>query len=120
MATGKYISYLRVSTAKQGASGLAIEAQQAAVGAYLNGGRWTLISELVEIESGKKSDRPALAKALAMCRLHNSVFVVAKLDRLSRNVAFLSSLMEADVEFRSRLSNGEHAHAAYYGQRRPE
>jgi DNA invertase Pin-like site-specific DNA recombinase len=54
MATGKYISYLRVSTAKQGASGLSIEAQRATVEAYLNGGRWTLISELVEIESGKK------------------------------------------------------------------
>src|SRR4051812_26080179 len=99
MANGKYISYLRVSTAKQKSSGLGIEAQRAAVDAYLNGGRWTLISELVEIESGKKSDRPALAKALAMCRLHNSILVVAKLDRLSRNVAFLSALMEASVEF---------------------
>lgn len=99
MATGRFISYLRVSTAKQGASGLGIEAQRAAVDGYLNGGKWSLISELVEIESGKRSDRPALAKALAMCRLHNAVLVVAKLDRLSRNVAFLSALMESGVEF---------------------
>jgi DNA invertase Pin-like site-specific DNA recombinase len=99
MATGRFISYLRVSTAKQGASGLGIEAQRAAVDGYLNGGKWSLISELVEVESGKKSDRPALAKALAMCRLHNAVLVVAKLDRLSRNVAFLSALMESGVEF---------------------
>jgi DNA invertase Pin-like site-specific DNA recombinase len=99
MATGRFISYLRVSTAKQGASGLGIEAQRAAVETYLNGGRWTLTAEIVEIESGKKSDRPALAKALAMCRLHNAVLVVAKLDRLSRNVAFLSALMESGVEF---------------------
>jgi DNA invertase Pin-like site-specific DNA recombinase len=99
MATGRFISYLRVSTAKQGASGLGIEAQRAAVESYLNGGRWTLTAEIVEIESGKKSDRPALSKALAMCRLHNAVLIVAKLDRLSRNVAFLSALMESGVEF---------------------
>ena len=99
MANGKFISYLRVSTAKQGASGLGLEAQRAAVAGYLNGGKWKLVEEVKEIESGKRNDRPALAKALAMCRLHNATLCVAKLDRLSRNVAFLATLMEAGVDF---------------------
>ena len=64
MAQGKFISYLRVSTDKQGRSGLGIEAQREAVASYLNGGRWTLVSEYVETESGRKSDRPKLAAAL--------------------------------------------------------
>jgi DNA invertase Pin-like site-specific DNA recombinase len=99
MAKGKFISYLRVSTAKQGASGLGLEAQRKAVEDYLNGGRWKLIAECVEVESGKKSDRPKLAEALRLCRLHGATLIVAKLDRLARNVAFLSNLMEAGVEF---------------------
>jgi DNA invertase Pin-like site-specific DNA recombinase len=99
MASGRFLSYLRVSTAKQGVSGLGIEAQRAAVDAYLNGGKWKLISEVIEVESGKRNDRPALKDALALCRLHNAVLIVAKLDRLSRNVAFLAALMESGVEF---------------------
>jgi DNA invertase Pin-like site-specific DNA recombinase len=96
---GKFVSYLRVSTQKQGKSGLGLEAQREAVAGYLNGGRWALIGELVEVESGKRSDRPELARALSMCRLHKATLLVAKLDRLSRNVAFISALMESGVKF---------------------
>jgi len=99
MANGKVISYLRVSTDAQGASGLGLEAQRAAVAAFLNGGDWDLISEGVEVESGKNSARPELAKALALCKKHRATLVVAKLDRLSRSVAFLAQLLEAGVEF---------------------
>jgi DNA invertase Pin-like site-specific DNA recombinase len=89
MANGKYVAYYRVSTAKQGASGLGLEAQKMAVADYLNGGRWNLTGEFTEVESGKRSDRPKLAEALATCRLHNATLVVAKLDRLARNTQFL-------------------------------
>jgi Resolvase, N terminal domain len=86
--SGKWISYLRVSTDKQGASGLGIEAQRHAVLDYLNGGRWTLSQEFIEVESGKRSDRPQLAAALAACKKQKAKLVIAKLDRLARNVAF--------------------------------
>lgn len=99
MANGKFVSYLRVSTARQGHSGLGLEAQRASVAGYLNGGRWKLVAEVVEIESGKKSDRPKLVEALRLCRLHGATLVIAKLDRLARNVHFVSSLMESGVEF---------------------
>ncbi|HEY4381915.1 MAG TPA: recombinase family protein [Acidobacteriaceae bacterium] len=99
MANGKFVTYLRVSTARQGVSGLGLEAQRAAVQAHLNGGSWKIVSELVEVESGKRSDRPQLLKALKLCRLHGAVLLIAKLDRLSRNVAFLSNLMESGVQF---------------------
>ncbi|MGI4764280.1 MAG: recombinase family protein [Janthinobacterium lividum] len=99
MADGKFVSYLRVSTAKQGASGLGLNAQRAAVAGFLNGGRWSVIREVVEVESGKRADRPKLAEALALCRLHGAVLLVAKLDRLSRNAAFLFNLRDAGVRF---------------------
>jgi DNA invertase Pin-like site-specific DNA recombinase len=99
MAEGKFIAYYRVSTAKQGISRLGLEAQQKAVRDYLNGGNWELIQEVTEIESGKRSDRPQLAEALRFCRLYNAKLVIAKLDRLARNVAFVSALMEAKVSF---------------------
>lgn len=99
MAKGKFVSYLRVSTARQGVSGLGLEAQRTAVTSYLNGGDWTLIQEVVEVESGKRNDRPALADALRLCRKHKAILVIAKLDRLARNVAFISNLMESGVEF---------------------
>jgi DNA invertase Pin-like site-specific DNA recombinase len=95
----RFVSYLRVSTARQGASGLGLEAQRAAVAAHLDGGNWTLLREIVEIESGKKNDRPALAEALRLCRQQKATLVIAKLDRLARNVHFISGLMEAGVEF---------------------
>jgi DNA invertase Pin-like site-specific DNA recombinase len=98
--SGKWVSYLRVSTDKQGESGLGIEAQRKAVETYLNGGSWTLAQEFVEVESGKRSNnRPQLAAALAACKKLKAKLVVAKLDRLARNVAFISKLMESGVEF---------------------
>ena len=78
---GKFIAYFRVSTDRQGKSGLGLDAQREAVMNYLNGGRWTLVGEFTEVESGKKSDRPELARALAMCRLYCARLVIAKLDR---------------------------------------
>jgi DNA invertase Pin-like site-specific DNA recombinase len=96
---GKWISYLRVSTDRQGKSGLGIEAQRASVAEYLNGGNWKLVKEYVEVESGKSSDRPMLAKALAACRLHGAKLVIAKLDRLSRDAHFLLGLDKAGVDF---------------------
>src|SRR4051795_2520167 len=99
MAQGKFVAYYRVSTAKQGRSGLGLEAQQEAVRAHLNGGSWQLVAEVVEIESGKRNDRPKLAEAMRLCRLHGAMLIIAKLDRLARNVAFVSNLMESGVEF---------------------
>lgn len=103
MAEGKFISYLRVSTAKQGASGLGLEAQRSAVADYLNGGRWTVISEVVEVESGKRNDRPKLDEALRLCRLHGATLVIAKLDRLSRDAAFLLNLKSDLRKYRLRF-----------------
>jgi DNA invertase Pin-like site-specific DNA recombinase len=100
MATsGKFVAYYRVSTQKQGRSGLGLAAQRQAVAEFLNGGDWKIVGEFTEVESGKRADRPELAKALAMCRLHGAKFVIAKLDRLSRNAAFLFNLRDAGVEF---------------------
>jgi DNA invertase Pin-like site-specific DNA recombinase len=93
------VSYLRVSTARQGASGLGLEAQRAAVQGFSAAGGHTIVSELVEVESGGKADRPQLAAALATCRLHRATLVIAKLDRLARNVAFIANLMDGGVEF---------------------
>jgi hypothetical protein len=99
MAEGRFVSYLRVSTAKQGKSGLGLDAQRSAVAGYLNGGAWKLLAEVVEVESGKRNDRPKLAEAMALCRLHGAVLLVAKLDRLSRDAAFLMNLQSAGVRF---------------------
>lgn len=96
---GKFVAYYRVSTAKQGASGLGLEAQQEAVRSYLNGGAWELIAEFTEVESGKNADRPVLVQAMERCRLTGATLLIAKLDRLSRNVHFLSGLMERGVQF---------------------
>jgi DNA invertase Pin-like site-specific DNA recombinase len=99
MASGNFVAYYRVSTERQGRSGLGLEAQQEAVRSHLNGGAWRLVAEVVEIESGKRADRPKLAEALRLCRLHGATLIIAKLDRLARNVAFVSSLMESGVDF---------------------
>ena len=100
MQSGPFVSYCRVSTARQGRSGLGLDAQRAAVAGYLNGGSWRLVGEFVEVESGKRADRPELAKALACARLHRAPLVVAKVDRLTRSLAFLSKLLEAGVDVR--------------------
>jgi DNA invertase Pin-like site-specific DNA recombinase len=97
---GKFVAYFRVSTGRQGKSGLGIEAQREAVKTYLNGGDWQIVDEHTEVESGKRSDRPALEKALASARLHRASLVVSKVDRLTRSVAFLSRLLEAGVDVR--------------------
>jgi DNA invertase Pin-like site-specific DNA recombinase len=99
VAKGNFVSYLRVSTQKQGVSGLGLEAQREAVTGYLKGGNWKLVQEVVEIESGKRNDRPALAEALKLCKLHKATLVIAKLDRLARNMPFISGLMESKVDF---------------------
>jgi DNA invertase Pin-like site-specific DNA recombinase len=97
---GKFVAYYRVSTGRQGKSGLGLEAQRTAVAVYLNGGDWQIVDEFTEVESGKNSDRPALDKALAAARLHRASVVVSKVDRLTRSVAFLSRLLEAGVDVR--------------------
>lgn len=97
---GGFIAYYRVSTAKQGRSGLGIEAQRAAVARYLDGGNWRIVGEYTEVESGRRADRPALDQALSSARLHKVPVVVAKVDRLTRSVAFLSRLLEAGVDVR--------------------
>jgi DNA invertase Pin-like site-specific DNA recombinase len=99
MAEDKFVSYLRVSTARQGKSGLGIEAQRKAVEDYLNGGNWKLVKEFVEVESGKHADRPQLAAAFQLCRLLGAKLVIAKLDRLSRDAHFLLGLEKAGVDF---------------------
>jgi DNA invertase Pin-like site-specific DNA recombinase len=96
---GKFVAYYRVSTDRQGKSGLGLDAQSKAVNDYLNGGDWELAAEFTEIESGKKSDRPELVKALAACKCHKATLVIARLDRLARNVHFISGLMETKVKF---------------------
>jgi DNA invertase Pin-like site-specific DNA recombinase len=99
MASGRFISYLRVSTERQGRSGLGLEAQRRAVEDFLNGGHWTVIKEFVEVESGKRDDRPQLAEALQLCKLTGAKLVIAKLDRLSRDAHFLLGLQKAGVPF---------------------
>ena len=96
---GKYVAYYRVSTDKQGASGLGLEAQRDEVLRYLNGGSWDLISEFTEVESGRKSRRPELEAAIAMCKKHKATLVVAKLDRLYRNAYFVAKLMHEGIPF---------------------
>lgn len=97
----KYIGYFRVSTKRQGLSGLGLEAQRQAVTTYLASVHGQLVSEFVEVEHGtrKGNHRPQLATALAQCRIHGATLIIAKLDRLARNVAFVSNLMESNVEF---------------------
>lgn len=100
MASDKFIAYFRVSTDKQGKSGLGLEAQQKAVNDHLSGGTGNLVASFVEVESGRKSDRPKLQEALAACRVHKATLVVAKVDRLTRSVGFLHKLIDAGVEVR--------------------
>jgi DNA invertase Pin-like site-specific DNA recombinase len=99
MTTTKYISYLRVSTARQGISGLGLEAQKVSIENYVRGGDWTLLKEFVEVESGKNSDRPKLHEALELCQATGSTLLIAKLDRLSRDAHFLLGLQKAGAKF---------------------
>lgn len=94
-----YVSYLRVSTNEQGASGLGIEAQRSAVADYVKRTDGRIITEFVEVESGGKKARPVLVQSIAQSRAEGATLLIAKLDRLGRNVAFVSSLMESGVDF---------------------
>jgi DNA invertase Pin-like site-specific DNA recombinase len=96
---GNFVAYFRVSTDQQGKSGLGLDAQRKAVADYLNGGNWKLVGEFTEIESGKNGARPQLAAALAACKKRKAKLVIAKLDRLSRNLAFIANLLEAGTDF---------------------
>jgi DNA invertase Pin-like site-specific DNA recombinase len=95
----KAVAYYRVSTAKQGRSGLGLDAQRSAVGQFIGMGAWALVGEFVEVESGKVDRRPQLEAALAHCELTGATLIVAKLDRLSRNVAFLAALQDSGTKF---------------------
>jgi DNA invertase Pin-like site-specific DNA recombinase len=103
MADGKFVSYYRVSTARQGQSGLGLGAQREAVMRHLSAGGWPPLAEFTEVETGKGSNaldrRPQLQAALAFARKHKATLIIAKLDRLARNVAFISQMMEAKVDF---------------------
>lgn len=94
-----YVAYARVSTAKQGRSGLGLEAQQSAIQSFLREGDKLLTPVYIETESGMENERPELAKALNRCKLTGATLLVAKLDRLSRNVAFIAQLQDAGVKF---------------------
>lgn len=95
----KAITYYRVSTPRQGASGLGLAAQKRSVKQFASANGYGILGEYIEIESGKKNNRPLLAKAILDCKKHGATLLIAKLDRLGRNVAFISSLMEAQIDF---------------------
>lgn len=99
MKTIRFIAYYRVSTDKQGRTGLGIEAQQEAVRKHLERAEGELLDSFTEVESGKRNDRPELSKALQRCRLTGATLIIARLDRLSRNKAFLFNLMDSKVKF---------------------
>lgn len=95
----RFVAYYRVSTDRQGRSGLGLDAQRAAVHKFLDQRPHQLISERVEIESGRNADRPELAEAFSECRVHHATLIIAKLDRLARSVAFVSNILESGVDF---------------------
>jgi DNA invertase Pin-like site-specific DNA recombinase len=99
MAHGKHVAYYRVSRERQGRSGLGLEAQRQAVREFLDGGRWSLVGEFTEVESGKHNDRPELAKALHLAKVTGARLVIAKMDRLSRNAVFLLQLRDSGRPF---------------------
>lgn len=99
MKSSKLVSYIRVSTQRQGESGLGLEAQRTSVQSFANGNASKIIAEFVEVESGKRTNRAQLAAALDFCRKNDAVLVIAKLDRLARNVHFISGLLESGVRF---------------------
>ncbi|MDA9491620.1 recombinase family protein [Bradyrhizobium sp. CCBAU 11361] len=96
----RFVAYYRVSTRKQGQSGLGLDAQRAAVANHLGDGLANVLAEFTEVESGRRNDRPALDEALTAARLHRATLVVAKVDRLTRSVGFLERLLEAGVDVR--------------------
>lgn len=112
MATGNYIAYYRVSTKRQGDSGLGLEAQKESVARFLNGGDWNLVAEFVEIETGtNKKHRPELALALDVCKLYGATLIFAKWDRLSRSVEVTSKLLNSGISFVA--TDSEHANKTF-------
>jgi DNA invertase Pin-like site-specific DNA recombinase len=99
MAHGKFVAYYRAGPANPGRSGPELEAQRTAVADHLNGGEWQLLDEFTEVGSGTNTDLEALAKALALCNATKATLIVAKLDRLSREVEFIDRLMHSGVDF---------------------
>jgi DNA invertase Pin-like site-specific DNA recombinase len=99
MATDKWISYCRVSTGRQGRSGLGLDAQRAAIIGYVHARKGQLVSEYIEVESGKVDNRPKLKEALEVCQRIGGRLIIAKLDRLSRDVAFIANLMKSNADF---------------------
>jgi DNA invertase Pin-like site-specific DNA recombinase len=95
----KFVAYYRVSTARQGRSGLGLEAQQAAVEGYLQGTSGRILAAFTEVESGKRNDRPELQAAILRAKVTGSRLIIAKMDRLSRNAAFLLALRDSGVRF---------------------
>lgn len=95
------VAYYRVSTNKQGMSRLGLEAQQQAVQDFIHAHGFALAGEFTEVESGKKNNRPILQEALAACKRRGAVLLIAKLDRLGRNVVFIAALMQSGVEFKA-------------------
>lgn len=95
----KYVAYYRVSTPRQGQSGLGLEAQQKAIELYLGSHKTSIIAEFTDVESGSKKNRSELNKALKMCKKERAILIIAKLDRLTRNVHFVTGLMESKVKF---------------------
>ena len=100
VADGRFVSYLRASTGNQVRSGLDIEGQRKVVADYLDGRRWEVLAEFIEMESRRKTDRPELAKAFVMCRSYQAALVVAKIDQLTRSHSFLSKVFESGVDVR--------------------
>jgi DNA invertase Pin-like site-specific DNA recombinase len=94
---GRYIAYCRVSTQRQGESGLGLAAQREVIDKHLDGGRWKLVATFTEVESGRRVKRPQLAKALAACKKLKATLIVSRLDRLARNTQFLCALLNSNV-----------------------
>lgn len=105
MNNKRFVSYIRVSTKRQGASGLGLEAQAQAVADYVAGVAGQLVEQFCEVESGTRNDRPALAEAIACAKREKAVLLIARLDRLSRNAGFLltlqGELQRAGVDFKA-------------------
>lgn len=95
------ITYYRVSTQKQENSGLGLEAQRVSVTSFVASNGYEVLEEFIEVESGKNNKRPVLQLALNACKKHKAVLLIAKLDRLSRSVAFISTLIESGIEFKA-------------------
>ncbi len=114
----RIVGYERVSTARQGASGLGMEAQRQAIEGYTAQRSATILARFTEVESGRCPDRPELAKALHLAKVTGATLVIAKLDRLSRNAAFLLALRDSGAVRRRRPARGERPHRRHHGARR--